>query len=179
MHDKSEMREVRLFDDYYTITKRIEIGKNSEVYECLCISSNIKYAVKKVHRHLLSTDDDIAVKTEVEILSIINHKNITTLIDFFDEKDAYYIVLEYLDGRDLFYRIKNKMHSDDARPYSECLAKEIIYNLLIVIKYIHDKGIIHRDLKPENILLINNDNDTEVKLCDFGFSVKGDMEYYD
>ena len=45
--------------------------------------------------------------------------------------------------------------------------KEIIYNLLCGLKYLHSSMVIHRDLKPANILI---NNKTEVKICDFGLA---------
>lgn len=54
--------------------------------------------------------------------------------------------------------------------YSERDAKEVMRQLFSSIDYIHSKGIVHRDLKPENLLLEDDDNDTKIKMTDFGLS---------
>ena len=54
--------------------------------------------------------------------------------------------------------------------YSEKEARDVVYFLLVAIKYCHDRNIAHRDLKPENLLLKSKTNDTEIKLADFGFA---------
>ena len=44
--------------------------------------------------------------------------------------------------------------------------------LFSAIAYIHHQGVMHRDLKPENILFLNNEDDTDIKIIDFGLSKK-------
>lgn len=45
--------------------------------------------------------------------------------------------------------------------------------LFSAIAYIHNQGVMHRDLKPENILFsTNDDDDTDIKIIDFGLSKK-------
>ncbi|XP_078336963.1 serine/threonine-protein kinase Chk2-like [Crassostrea virginica] len=52
-----------------------------------------------------------------------------------------------------------------------CLTRLLIsYQMVCAVKYLHDEGITHRDLKPENILLSTEDNETLIKVTDFGLS---------
>ncbi len=76
------------------------------------------------------------------------------------------MVLEYLpfDLRKLCS--KNKFLNDEQ-------IIKIMYQLLIVLKYLSSVKILHRDLKPENIL---SDNDYNIKLCDFGLARSGLVE---
>ena len=53
---------------------------------------------------------------------------------------------------------------------SKVCSNLLMFALLGAIQYYHSKGVIHRDLKPENILLADEDNDTMVKIIDFGLS---------
>lgn len=54
--------------------------------------------------------------------------------------------------------------------YSEKTASQLVFNILSAVKYLHDHNIAHRDLKPTNLLLKNHDDDTNVKIADFGLS---------
>ncbi|CAM9704664.1 unnamed protein product, partial [Sphacelaria rigidula] len=54
--------------------------------------------------------------------------------------------------------------------YNEEEARDLCRVLLGSMKYIHDRGVVHRDLKPENLLLAKPQDDTSVKLADFGFA---------
>lgn len=63
--------------------------------------------------------------------------------------------------------------------HSEQDAATLIRFITLAIKYYHEKNIVHRDLKPENLLLISKDDDTSVKIADFGFATyvpKGGLE---
>ena len=54
-------------------------------------------------------------------------------------------------------------------------ARDLVKILLEAISYMHERNIVHRDLKPENLLLQNKENDSDIRLADFGFAkrVKG------
>ncbi|KAJ3452153.1 serine/threonine-protein kinase fhke-related [Anaeramoeba flamelloides] len=101
---------------------------------------------------------------EINILKDLQHPNIIKLEEVYDTENTLYLVMEYVDGGDLFYRISDK------QKYAEDEARELFKNLLETIKYLHGKGIVHRDLKPDNILLSNKESDTDIKVCDFGFA---------
>eukprot|EP00271_Cylindrocystis_brebissonii_P021723 TRINITY_DN7933_c0_g1_i1.p1 TRINITY_DN7933_c0_g1~~TRINITY_DN7933_c0_g1_i1.p1 ORF type:complete len:193 (+),score=34.91 TRINITY_DN7933_c0_g1_i1:131-709(+) len=73
-----------------------------------------------------------------------------------------HLVMELCEGGELFDRIKAK------RRYSEGKAATVIRTIVTVLRNCHALNIMHRDLKPENILLVNKDDDTVVKIIDFG-----------
>jgi hypothetical protein len=79
----------------------------------------------------------------------------------------YYLVTECLKGGELFNRIVHKSF------YSENDARGVIYILMQTIAYLHHHRIVHRDLKPENLLLYAED-DTSIKIADFGFAERTD-----
>ncbi len=124
-----------------------------------------KVAVKIVTRAGLSSEDEQSLRSEVKILSALNHPNVVRALDFFEEDKYFYVVMEYLDGGELFDRIVKKTF------YNEKEARDLVKVLLTAIKYLHDKHIVHRDLKPENLLMTSKDDDAGVKLADFGFAV--------
>ena len=123
-------------------------------------------AVKVVNKREMSIEDIDAIKHEVFLMRKLQHPNIARFIDFFDEKDHMYVVMEYLEGGCLFDRIVKK------KQYTELTARDLIYIFLIALKHCHDKGVIHRDLKPENIILASLKDDTDVKIADFGLSIE-------
>ena len=123
-----------------------------------------KVAVKIITRKDLTEADDESLRQEVAILGKLNHPNITRLVDFFEEEQYYYVVLEYLDGGELFDRIVKKTF------YSEKEARDLVFTVLKAIKFCHDQHIVHRDLKPENLLLASKNDDSNIKLADFGFA---------
>ena len=89
------------------------------------------------------------IKNEADILSKFNCDNIVKYYDSFEDKDKFYILMEYCDGQNLKDFIDNS---------KELIEENILYNIIkqmcVGIKEIHDKNIIHRDLKPENIFMI-------------------------
>lgn len=93
------------------------------------------------------------------------HPNIVGLIDLFENQDYYYIVLEFMMGKDLFDYIQYRKFK-----LSEDRVKEIGMQLVIAIKYLHSYGIVHRDLKLENIMMSDNTENAVPKLVDFGLA---------
>lgn len=101
------------------------------------------------------------LESEVEVMSKLDHPNIIKLIDYYEENDMYYIVLEYADGGVLFDKIIEKKF------YTEAEARDVIKSITNAIAYFHERNIVHRDLKPENILLSSSG---DIKIADFGFA---------
>lgn len=123
-------------------------------------------AVKLMRKRDMTDEDIAAIKHEVFLMRQLQHPNIARFIDFFDEKEHMYVVMEYLEGGCLFDRIVKK------KQYTELIARDLIYIFLIALKHCHDKNVIHRDLKPENLILASMKNDTDVKIADFGLSIE-------
>ena len=112
----------------------------------------------------MSDSDVEALKQEVDILGKLRHPNITRLVDVFEEEKYCYVVLEYLDGGELFDRIVQKSF------YSEKEARDLVFTVLKAIKFCHDQHIVHGDLKPENLLLASKKDDADIKVADFGLA---------
>ena len=93
------------------------------------------------------------------------HHNIITLIDLFESSDNYFIVLEFMQGKDLFDYIAKRDYT-----LPEERAKKIIYQIMQGVLYLHSFGIVHRDLKLENIMMSDQTNTAHPKIVDFGLS---------
>ena len=94
----------------------------------------------------------------------IDHPNIIKMLDCYETDDNYFIILEFMRGGELFERIVEK------ESFTEKEAMKILKTMLYALQYCHSKGIIHRDLKPENILYETEDDDSLLKIADFGVS---------
>jgi calcium/calmodulin-dependent protein kinase I len=97
-----------------------------------------KVAVKVVTRAGLEKEDEDSLRSEVAILTALGHPNIIKAFEFFEEEKYFYLVLEYLDGGELFDRIVKKTF------YNEKEARDLVLTLLLSLKYLHHKDIVHR-----------------------------------
>lgn len=93
-----------------------------------------------------------------------DHPNIIKLYDMYSNSTKLYLIMELVNGGELFDRIVDK------GSYTEQDAAQLISKICMAVKYLHSKDIVHRDLKPENLLYASADDDAEIKLADFGLS---------
>ena len=104
------------------------------------------------------------VLSEVRSMKIVNHPFIVRLIEVLKTNRKILLLMDYMDGGDLFDAIKteksNFMNEDKARRYFQ--------QIISAVNYLHNKNIIHRDLKPENILIDKKNHC--IKITDFGLS---------
>lgn len=170
---KTESRPTLKFDDAYELKEIIHKGKASSVWECQHKQTNENLAVKVVDRQqdpsYVAHGGRTVVETvlhEFAVLKSLNHGSILKFIDFFDQEDAYYLVMENMEGGDLFERIMQKQR------YTEKDACGLAHFLLDAVAYMHSQGICHRDLKPQNLLLKRKDDDEDIKIAGFGFACR-------
>lgn len=154
------------FRDIYQLNARLKSGSFATVCRGTHRATGKKVAIKCVLRKDLPPSDDAAIYDEVAILSSLEHAHICPIIDFFDEKDCYFIVMELMSGGDLFDRIGKK------KAYSEADARDLSSKMLKAMAYCHARSIAHCDMKPKNLLLVSDDNDSYIKLADFGFAAR-------
>jgi len=127
-------------------------------------STGQEAAVKIIDRKQLDDDEEVSLQTEVEILSQCDHPNVVRLFEIFDSPDYMYLVMECMTGGELFDRIVEK------ESYTEREAANTIRPIIDAIRYCHDMGVIHRDLKPENLLYETKDDESVIKISDFGLA---------
>jgi len=156
----------KTFREVYQLNARLKSGSFATVCRGTHRATGNKIAVKCVLRDELPPHDDAAIYDEVLILSTLKHPLICPLIDFFEEKECYFLVMELMSGGDLFDRIgKNKKYNEkDARS----LCKKMIESL----RFCHVNSVAHRDMKPKNLLLVDDEDDCAIKLADFGFATR-------
>jgi serine/threonine protein kinase len=92
--------------------------------------------------------DTTSPKKEVSICFHLGHPHVVKLIDHFQTKTDYCIVMELVNGGDLRNLINQRRQND--QHFSEETILRFFSQIISAMKYIHDHKIIHRDLKPEN-----------------------------
>jgi serine/threonine protein kinase len=150
------------FAETYEIGGKVHAGSFAVVHECIHRSWGIAFAVKIVERDGKPETDE-AVLHEVSIMNKLEHPNIVKVVDFFEEDDHYYVVMELLAGGDVFDRILAM------KSYTENDARGLAKILLETVGYIHKTGVAHRDIKPQNLLLVvsmSSSFDCPVYYCD-------------
>ena len=96
---------------------------------------------------------------EVRAVARLNHPNIVQVYDFGTEGDVAYIVMEYIQGREL------KDYFDAKERFDLKTIFRLMTELLDALDFAHDAGVIHRDVKPANVMV---DAAGRAKLTDFG-----------
>ncbi|MGH7998576.1 MAG: protein kinase domain-containing protein, partial [Brasilonema sp.] len=71
---------------------------------------------------------------------------IPTLLAYFEEDSYLYLVQEFIDGQTLLKELRQQ------GIYHERQIRQVLLDLLPVLKFIHERGVIHRDIKPQNIM---------------------------
>lgn len=95
----------------------------------------------------------------------IDHPNVVKLYDIFEDEKYLYIVMELLQGGELFDQILKK------ETFNEGEARDVVAPIFDALIYCHKLGIVHRDIKPENLLLTDKELGSGVmKVSDFGLA---------
>lgn len=90
------------------------------------------------------------------------HPQIPTLFAYFEQDNFLYLVQQFIEGQNLLNEL------EQGGRYSESKARELLLDLLPLLKFIHERQVIHRDIKPENIM--RRQSDGRLILIDFGAS---------
>ena len=146
----------------YEVIQNLGKGGYGRVIQVKSKSDEKFYAIKEI---IIKDEMEENIKNEADILSKFNCNNIVKYYDSYLDKDKFYILMEYCDGQNLRDFINNNSKNN------ELIEENILYNIIkqicIGLKEIHDKNIIHRDIKPENIFI---NEKTDIKIGDFGIS---------
>jgi RAC serine/threonine-protein kinase len=143
--------------EYLKILGRGTFGK---VVLCRERTTQRIFAMKMLRKSLVVTNDEVVhTMDENKILRRIRHPFITNLICAFTTNDRLCLVMECVNGGELFF------HLNLEKRFSEERTRFYISEIACVIGYLHSRKIIYRDIKLENILL---DRFGHIKLVDFG-----------
>ncbi|KAK2965516.1 hypothetical protein RJ640_008866, partial [Escallonia rubra] len=133
---------------------KVKYAKNDETGDSVAIKIIDR---DRVLRHKMVEQ----IKREISTMKLIKHPNVLKLFEVMASKTKIYIVLEYVNGGELFDKIAlhGRLKEDEAKKYFQ--------QLINAVDYCHSRGVYHRDLKPENLLL---DSFGFLKVSDFGLS---------
>eukprot|EP01134_Creolimax_fragrantissima_P002017 CFRG2017T1 len=144
---------------YQLTNKQVGRGAFSVCYQCLERSSGLYFAVKIVPKSSRQSNNEVA-----NLKRCKGFRHVVQMHDALSDEIYHYIVMELLEGGELFDCIKAKTR------FTEQSAAEVVYQILAAVKSLHTNGIIHRDIKPENLLYEKRADNADLKLVDFGFS---------
>lgn len=160
------LTDVRL--KYHINPKELGHGHYGVVRKCMNRETGEWFAIKSIKKSKVSKFE--VLKREVEILKEVKHPNIIKLIEIHEDTKYLHLITELCTGGELFDRIISKTQSEEGH-FSERDAANLTRDILDAINYCHtQKQIVHRDLKPENFLYLNTDEDSPIKIIDFGLS---------
>jgi len=148
-------------DDFELLTV---IGKGSfgKVMQVRMKSNGNIYAMKVLRKEAIIARKQVThTKAEKTILQKIQHPFIVKLHYAFQTKDKLYMILDYINGGELFFHLKKEGRFPEVR------VKFYAAEIVCAIAHLHSLGIVYRDLKPENILI---DAEGHICITDFGLS---------
>jgi len=175
--DEETLEPGKILNNRYKIKRLIKTGGMGAVYEAIDERfENVSCAIKEM---IFASDfspgeRDYMIrrfKAEAEMLYNLRHKYLPVVRDYFQERDRYYLVMDYVEGEDLV-----TVRESYTRGIPEDLVIRWSGQILAALDFLHKQKppIIYRDLKPDNIIL--RPSGKEIVLIDFGLarSVKPD-----
>lgn len=151
--------------DNFKLLDKMGDGAFSNVYKAIDLTTGQTVAVKVVRKFELNASqagekhlniqfkkkprvtERVNILKEVQIMRGTNHPSIVKLISFSESPEYYFLVMELMEGGELFHQIVKLTY------FSENLARHVILQVAQGIRYLHEeRGVVHRDIKPENLL---------------------------
>ena len=155
------------FNSKYLKIQELGMGAYSKVFRVENKSTNEVFACKELLKSKIK--DQKKFRNEINIMSECDHPNIIKLIEIYEDKLHYELIMEELNGGSLTERLIEKV-DDDGETFSEREAATIFKQIISAISYCHGKGIVHRDLKMENVIFVDTKGNLDIKIIDFGLS---------
>jgi serine/threonine-protein kinase len=101
---------------------------------------------------------------EAQVISTLEHPNIVRMFDSGEQNGKYYMVMEYISGKDL----DHLLNANGTIPLVQALS--ILKQVAGALDYAHARGYVHRDIKPSNVILDGAANEQRAVLTDFGIA---------
>lgn len=144
----------------YTTIRQLGDGTYGSVILGRSLESGELVAIKKMKRKFYSWEECMNLR-EVKSLKKLNHANVIKLKEVIRENDHLYFIFEYM--KENLYQLMK----DRTRLFPESAVRNIMFQILQGLAFIHKHGFFHRDMKPENLLCMGPEL---VKIADFGLA---------
>ncbi|KAI8464277.1 MAG: kinase-like domain-containing protein [Monoraphidium minutum] len=154
---------VQDFLEHYEVGDTVGVGGFAVVKRGRDKVTGEQVAIKVVDKSRYAAGDN-SLEREIQVLCKVDHPNCIKLYAVYITQRKVYIVTELVTGGELLDRVTEKGN------YTEKDAANLIRQILSGVAYLHGKGIVHRDLKLENMVMLNERDDSPVKIADFGLS---------
>lgn len=159
---KAPRAPVKVTAEDFQLLKVIGKGSFGKVMQVKKKDTGKIYAMKVLQKEaIINRNQVIHTRSEKSILQQVQHPFIVGLHYAFQTKDKLYMILDYVNGGELFFHLKHE------GKFSESRVKFYTAEISLALAHLHELGIVYRDLKPENILL---DCDGHIVITDFGLS---------
>jgi serine/threonine-protein kinase len=153
----------RVLNERYRLIRPVGQGSQASVWVAEHLALTTHVAVKLISQELAKKDTARErFRREATAAAQLRSAHVVQILDHGIDGDQPFIVMELLDGEDLFERLahRNRLSLRET--------SKIITQVARALSRAHAAGIVHRDLKPENVFLCPNDDDEVVKVLDFG-----------
>lgn len=151
----------------YRIMRVVALGGMGAIYEAEDLHLHRPCAVKEMLDNFTELKEhEQAVEwfqREASMLHDLHHPAIPGVRDFFEEDRRYYLVMDYVQGRNL----AQVLDQEGSQGLPELRVRNWAAQICDVLSYLHHQGIIFRDMKPANVMVGNDDH---IKLIDFGIA---------
>ena len=159
---REELPRGTIFANRYEIIEELGKGGMGRVYRAFDKQLEEEVAIKFLKPEIASDKKNLdRFKNEIKLARKIIHRNVCRMHDLHEEKDSFFITMEYVAGEDL----KSQLRRMGQVPVGKAvfIAQQIAEGLAEA----HKLGIIHRDLKPHNVMI---DKEGNARIMDFGIS---------
>jgi serine/threonine protein kinase len=162
--DTTEVTKGSILSDRYIIDAKIGEGGMGVVYSGSDKQLDRKLAIKLLKKNV--SQDKKAVETlkqEAQVSMMLTHPSIMRLINFEQDGEYAFLLMELINGLDLLTMAERK----PGKRMGQKVVAQIAYKVCGALDYAHKKNVVHRDIKPANIMISSK---REVKLMDFGIA---------
>jgi tRNA A-37 threonylcarbamoyl transferase component Bud32 len=164
---------LRRFEDFYAEDRELGRGGFGRVFVATRLADGARVAVKVISKARFQYAAQLLrIYEEIRIMFLLNDPHCVRLLEAFDNPDAVYLVMELMDGGDLFNYIAARFTT--GRVTTEQEVARLLGQAARGLRRLHEHGVVHGDIKPENLLLTAPDDGTAappvLKIADFGLS---------
>src|SRR5437588_4632598 len=152
----------RVIKGRYKLIDELGRGSFATVFIARDTKTNRIYAMKVMHYDLADDGELLArFQREAHILLTLSDPHIVSIVEYGDESDLHYLLMDYIDGQNLKY------HTLTHGPMEPGRALDYTHQIAEGLDTAYKHGVVHRDIKPQNIVINSKD---VVKITDFGLS---------